>query len=449
MFLNLLRSILKKPLNIDKFLAYPEGKRIYKDFHGLRRDKMDPSALKVLYRLNQYNYRSYIVGGCLRDMLIGKRPKDFDIATRATPEQIRKIFTNSRSIGRRFRIVHIIFRNQKIIEVSTFRSLPKHRYEKKEKTKNYFIQRDNRFGSLKEDVARRDFTMNALFFDHRSETIIDYVDGYSDIQKKCVRVIGDPSISFCEDPIRMLRAAKFVSLLNFSLDYKTKVGIRQHKTEIRKANPARLLDELIKIFKTGKTAEIFSTLEKLGLLKSIFPEVHKSSRLDHIKFETSLFYKRLEIADRSLAEREELTIVIFLALIIADRVKDLFSGKKLKNKASYIRKRILPICRQMSIPTKDRERLFHIFISYSRLEENISTQENKLKIFRDKIFFYEAFMFFKIYSLSNNNEENIQKSMFWEIGPRKSPPEKNKTISTFSKQKNKGVSYRKDKGAKS
>ena len=434
MLRNFFRSFFKKTASVEKLLAYPEGKRIYRQSHGIRRDQMDPDALKVIHRLSRHGYRAYLVGGCVRDMLLKKRPKDFDVATSATPDQIRSIFSNSRSVGRRFRIVHVVFHYEKVIEVSTFRSLPRHRLQKG-KGRSYFMRRDNHFGSPQEDAARRDFTINGLYFDVRNESIIDYVGGFTDIQKQCLRSVSDPNISFQEDPVRMLRAAKFASLLNFNIENKTAAAIRRHRNEIRKSNRSRLLDELVKIFRTAKTAQIFSVLYDLELLKSIFSKVYNAGYMKGTSFIDTPMGKRIKIADQNLDEREDLTSTIYLALILADLVAEVLLNSNLANKANYVRKRILSVCKQMMISNRDQERLFHIYMSHSRFLSNPEDKHTRPDVFRKKIFFYEAFMFFKIHAISQNNEENIQKAMFWEIGPRMTPPEKHTTISTFSKNR--------------
>ncbi len=430
MLLKFFHGLFRKPSGVGSQLLYPEGKRIYRDFHNLRREQMDLDAVKVIHRLNRHNHRAYLVGGCVRDMLLGKRPKDFDVATSATPEQVRRIFSNSRSIGRRFRIVHVIFRGEKIIEVSTFRSLPKHRLHK-QRTSDYLIHRDNRYGNPQEDAARRDFTINGLYFDLRNESIIDYVGGYEDIQKRCIRVVGDPNISFQEDPMRMLRAAKFSALLGFRVADKTAVAIRRHRNEMRKVNNSRLFDELAKIFRTGNTVAILSALYELNLLKAIFPEAVGASHLYRDSFLESSMGKRLQIADQNLAEREELTIVIFLSLIFADLVKDLLNNENLPNKAEYVRKRILPLCKRMQFPNRETDRLIQIYISQPRLSRDPYGKHSRPDVFRKKAFFYEAFMFFKINAIASNNEEDIQKAMFWEIAPRMMVPERKRAISMF------------------
>lgn len=420
-----------------KLVRYPDGKRIYREFHALRRDSMDQDALKVINRLGRHGHRSYLVGGCVRDMLLGKRPKDFDVVTSATPQQIRKLFSNSRAVGRRFKIVHILFKGGKVIEVSTFRSVPVHRLEGGSSNKDVFLKRDNEFGSPMEDAARRDFTMNALFFDPRNESLIDYVGGFEDIQNKEIHVIGDPDVSFREDPVRMLRAAKFAALLGFEMSSSCQKAIKKNKSEILKANSNRLLEEFSKIFRTGRAAEILDSMYETGLLKEMIPQaVDVSDRIAGSKmpFAETPIGRRITIADRMLTEREELTTTIYFALFFCDLVQDVFSGQKWNRSqhiAEYVKEGIYPICKQMQIATKDRDRLLEMFISQTRFMHSSGRKKDKPDVFRKKIFFYEAFMLFKIYALSVENEEAVQKAMFWEIGPRERPPEISKIVSVF------------------
>ncbi len=427
-----LRIFSSGPRTIEGMLRFPEGKRIYREFHELRREQMDQDALKVINRLNRHGHRSYLVGGCVRDMLLGKRPKDFDVVTTATPTQIRKIFSNSRSIGRRFKIVHVIFQGGKIIEVATFRSLPSHRLESDDKDKDYMLKRDNIYGSPREDAARRDFSMNALFFDPRNESLIDYVGGFDDIQNKRITVIGDPDISYKEDPVRMLRAAKFAGLLGMRIEGRTLKAIKRNRGEIAKASPARLLDEYAKIFRTGKSATIFASFDECGLFKAMFPEGHAASDIGKVRdFTESGIGKRLIVADRTLTEREELTVNIFMALLLTDVVRDVFEDGGHDRVMEYVKSRILPICARMQLANADRDRLVQIFMAQGRFHQTERTRRFKPEVFRKKVFFYEAFMVFKINSLAEENDEDIQKAMFWEIGPRERPPETHKIVSLF------------------
>ncbi len=453
--LHLIYLMLKKfirflgfgPQRIEDLVAYPEGKRFYREFHNLRKEQMDQDALKVINRLNRHGFRSYLVGGCVRDMLLGKKPKDFDVVTNATPSQVRKIFTNSRTIGRRFKIVHILFRGGKIIEVSTFRSLPDHRLTRERKSDaDYMLRRDNQYGTPIEDAARRDFTINALFFDPRNESIIDYVGGFEDIKAKKITVIGDPDISFQEDPVRMLRAAKFAALIDFEMDQACIKAIRKNRDEITKASTSRMLEEYLKIFRTGRASEIFESFAETGLFRTLFPEESEGSdrRGEKVEnFYASTIGRRLQIADKMLHEREELTSNIFFALIFLDLVHDIYHGRVQGNIANFVKNAIDPVCKRLSLPGKDRDRLLQVFISQTRFEAGIKGRKNRPDIFRKKVFFYESFMVYKINAIAESDDEAVQQAMFWEIGPRPRPPETNKIISVFPIRKSGGGERRK------
>lgn len=423
----------------DRFLKYPEGKRIYREFHSIRNTQMDPDGLKVINRLNRYGYKSYFVGGCIRDLLLGKKPKDFDIVTNATPTQLRKLFSNSRVIGRRFKLVHVVFRGGKVIEVSTFRSLPEHRLDSSLESDDMYLKRDNIFGTPKEDVARRDFTINSLYFDPRNESIIDYTGGFEDMKNQRINVIGDPDISFKEDPVRMLRAAKFAPLLGFSMHSACAKGIRKNRFEIAKANSNRLLEEYFKIFRTGKSAKIFGSMYETGLLETLMPSAIAASveRAEPgVPFEDTPLGRRLSIADRMLAEREDLTVDIYLALLFCDLVEDVFAVDRWKREehiAEYVKSRLDEACSEMKLPGRDRSRLLQIFISQIRFrsETDGRRKNRRTDAFREKVYFFEAFMVFKIHSLAEADDEAVQRAMFWEIGPRSRPPESHRMISLF------------------
>lgn len=439
MLRRILRFLRGRPADVEDILRYPDGKRIYREFHQLRREQMDQDALKVINRLNRHGYRSYLVGGCVRDMILGRKPKDFDVVTSATPQQIRKVFTNSRSIGRRFKIVHVVFQGGKIIEVSTFRSLPAHRFDPDE-ADDYMLKRDNQYGGPREDAARRDFTINALFFDARNESLIDYVGGYEDIQQGRIAVIGDADISFKEDPVRMLRAAKFAALLGFEIENSTLKAIKRNRNEIAKASPARLYEEYNKIFRTGRASAVFHSLADTGLLKSMMPEAYNASELAKGRlFAESALGKRLIVADRMLTEREDLTTTIYLALLMTDLVRDVFTDHVKGPIIDYVRHGIEPLARRLQTPGKDVDRLIQIFMSQPRFWQQGKAGKSRRgrrggqepDLFREKVFFFEAFMTFKINAIAQEHDESIQKAMFWEIGPRPRPPESGKVVSLY------------------
>jgi poly(A) polymerase len=239
--------------------------------HTISRKGIDADALKVLYRLKNHGYVAYLVGGGVRDLLLARRPKDFDIGTSAHPAQVKKLFRNCFIIGRRFRLCHVRF-GLKVIEVSTFR-----RQAPAEEGET-LIRRDNTFGTPEEDAFRRDFTVNALFYDIATFSVIDYVGGLEDLGNRVIRTIGDPVVRLREDPVRMLRAVGLAARLGFTIERDTVEAMRFLRGEIVKSSPARVLDELYKILRQGASRKTFEMLHEHGLLAYILPEADEAIR---------------------------------------------------------------------------------------------------------------------------------------------------------------------------
>jgi len=241
--------------------------------HQVSRDNISEAALKVLYRLKKGGYQAYLVGGSVRDLLLKKSPKDFDVTTDATPEQVNKLFRNSRVIGRRFRLVHVRF-GREIIEVATFRSSADpdnddHDHEVSEGTGR--VLRDNVYGSLEDDVWRRDFTANALYYNIADFSICDYVGGVEDVKNRVLKMIGDPEQRYREDPVRMLRAARFAAKLEFDIDADTAAPIPELAYLLDDVPAPRLFDEFCKLFQSGHALEGFRHLRRYGLFGHLFP----------------------------------------------------------------------------------------------------------------------------------------------------------------------------------
>ena len=266
--------------------------------HTISRRDIDPDALKVLYRLRHFNHTAYLVGGSVRDLSIGRRPKDFDIGTSAHPYQVKKLFRNCWIIGRRFRLAHVKF-GQKVIEVATFRrqvapgeevvqdGVPAHLLHDAPESietaddavrgaaePDHYLHRDNTFGTPEEDAFRRDFTINALFYDIATFSIIDYVGGLEDLRAGVVKSIGNPEIRFREDPVRMMRAVALAARLDFTIDRDSLDAIQIHCDEIARSSPPRLLEEYYKILRAGASERTFRDLANLGLLEPISAELH-------------------------------------------------------------------------------------------------------------------------------------------------------------------------------
>ena len=232
---------------------------------------LDADAVKVVERLRRAGHAAYLVGGCVRDLLLGLRPKDFDIATAAHPQQVKDTFRNSRLIGRRFRLAHVFFRGGKIIEVSTFRANPLD--ELTDLPKDLLIRHDNVFGTEVEDARRRDFTINGLFYDPDEGQVIDHVDGKADLTARLVRTIGAPDVRMREDPVRILRAIRFAAKCAFDLEPATLEAMKAHAGEIPRCAPPRVLEEMLKLVRSGAARRCFELLSEVGALKVLLPPV--------------------------------------------------------------------------------------------------------------------------------------------------------------------------------
>ncbi|HZI63449.1 MAG TPA: polynucleotide adenylyltransferase PcnB [Thermoanaerobaculia bacterium] len=259
--------------------------------HSISRKQIDADALKVLYRLHQNDYVAYLVGGSVRDLLLGRRPKDFDIGTSAHPYQVKRLFRNCWIIGRRFRLAHVRF-GPKTIEVATFRRqvsaqelaaaeeqppLPAEAVEGDEDAQDRLVHRDNTFGTPEEDAFRRDFTINALFYDIGTFSIIDYTGGLQDLRDGIVRCIGDPEERFQEDPVRMLRAVAMAARLGFKIDAPVDAAIEVRRGDITRSAPARLIEEIYKLLRSGSAEQAFRMLAERRLLEEMAPELQKGA----------------------------------------------------------------------------------------------------------------------------------------------------------------------------
>lgn len=287
---------------------------IHRSDHSVSRSRISPNAVRVLYRLKESGHYSYLVGGGVRDLLLGREPKDFDIATDASPNEIKKIFRNCRLIGRRFRLAHIHFHGE-IIEVATFRSnapepepeapapettapAPVAAPEPAEpagdtaapdataeaaaprpprllKSEDGMILRDNLFGTPEEDALRRDFTVNALFYSIADYSVIDYVGGMEDLRRGLIRIIGDPVVRFTEDPVRMVRAVRFAAMLGFEIEEKTYAALIELRDKVALASNARMYEEIQKLFLLGEGEKVFHLLRKTGIFGVIFPAINE------------------------------------------------------------------------------------------------------------------------------------------------------------------------------
>jgi poly(A) polymerase len=340
--------------------------------HPISRRDIDPDALKVLYRLKEGGYIAYLVGGGVRDLLLGRQPKDFDVGTSAHPYQVKRLFRNCWIIGRRFRLAHVKF-GTKVIEVATFR---RHVPPSEEGDpgaadaaaggrdtfggRDLLIHRDNTFGTPEEDAFRRDFTVNALFYDIATFSIIDYVGGLRDLHERIIRAIGDPEERFLEDPVRMLRAVAFAERLDFQLDPPVEQAVRLLGGEIARSAPARLMEEYYKILRTGSSARVFRALAGVGLLEPVAPALQEAAHSPAL----AMSLERLDTHRRLFAATPDaFTNPVLLGSLLVPLGFSVDTGHPSRQPAREAWLGLLPVAR------RDLERLYQLLAMQRRLRD--------------------------------------------------------------------------------
>jgi poly(A) polymerase len=317
-------SVRQEP-EIDKFKIIPEAE------HGIHPDELCPYASDVVRDLQEAGYEAYIVGGSVRDLLLGKIPKDYDVATDATPEEVQQVFPRCRLIGRRFRLAHVR-KGGALIEVATFRGQATAGNEREDL--NGRILRDNVFGTVEEDAIRRDFTINALFLDPVSGEIRDYVDGYQDLADRRLRLIGDPETRYREDAVRLLRAARFVAKLGVEPDKETAAPTRKLASLLKEMPPARLFEEVCKLFLTGHGRRSMEALQRFGLSSALFPTLKKGSGRGKVQVGI-LLSKSLDNTDERLRESKPVTPAFLFAALLWQPVRDKVQKLVEKGESEY------------------------------------------------------------------------------------------------------------------
>jgi poly(A) polymerase len=288
--------------------------------------RIDPDVQKVLRRLTRHGYEAYLVGGCVRDLLLDRQPKDFDVATSARPEQVRDLFRNSRIIGRRFRLVHVLFQGGKVIEVATFRRNPK---DEGDDSPELLIRSDNVFGVASEDAVRRDFTMNALFYDIEARQILDWVGGMEDVERRVVHTIGDPETRFREDPVRILRALKFAGRLGFAITPDVYDAIVFCREALALAARPRLSEEILRLLRGGQARRTMYLCWETGVLDVLLPEL--SSLLYDEGDEDGAGprqWRLLQYIDRRTAEEGPLDDTVLWTLLLLEPLKEVCDGAR-------------------------------------------------------------------------------------------------------------------------
>ncbi len=286
----------------------------------MSRANISPNALKVLYRLKSAGYQAHLVGGGVRDLLLGREPKDFDVATDASPEEVRDVFRNSRLIGRRFRLAHVQF-GREIIEVATFRAGQDEQLADQHQTDEGRLLRDNVYGNIEQDALRRDFTVNALYYNIADFSIIDYAGGVEDLNNGVLRLLGDPETRYREDPVRMLRAVRFAAKLGFRVASETESPIRELAPLLSDVPAARLFEEMLKLFLGGSAVGSFEKLRQYGLFGQLFPDTDSClAELDH-EFPLTLVLKGLENTDNRVREEKPVTPAFLFAVLLWEPVR--------------------------------------------------------------------------------------------------------------------------------
>jgi len=316
----------KNPNNGSKAL-----KVIPRAAHNVSRNEISNAALKVLYRLHKAGYQSFLVGGGVRDAILELHPKDFDIATNATPEEVRSLFSNCRLIGRRFRLAHVRF-GREIIEVATFRAASNHEDDDSVHDVEGRIIRDNVYGTVDEDVWRRDFTCNALYYNIADFSVWDYTGGYEDVQRKRLVLIGDPGQRLREDPVRMLRAVRFAGKLGFTIDKSVVKAMRGHTELLTNVPAARLFDEFLKLFQSGCAEKTFELLREHKLFGELFPATEQE--LNNDKSFLAFTVAALKNSDARVAAGQSVTPMFLLGVFLWLPIKKLAEIRRSEEKMS-------------------------------------------------------------------------------------------------------------------
>jgi poly(A) polymerase len=325
--------------------------------HPISRRDIDPNVVKVLYRLINAGYIAYLVGGGVRDLMLKRRPKDFDIGTSAHPHQVRELFRNSRLIGRRFRLAHVFFGPQNI-EVATFRR----RGEVEVQEDDPLIRQDNTFGTPEEDALRRDFTVNSLFYDPSTFHVIDYVGGLEDLEARVIRTVSDPEVRMREDPVRMIRAVRFAAKLDFRIEPATRAAIHTYREDLLKSSTPRLIEEIFRTFSAAPPARALVLMEQLGLLEVVLPFLSEHMRAGDPALEESATVRNLALLERAMAGGLEPSRAFTLACLFTDLHLHL---QKLAPQAPRLE--LLEEMRTRGFPRGETERMRLLLSAFSRL----------------------------------------------------------------------------------
>src|SRR5882724_13457533 len=333
--------------------------------------RIDPDAAKVVKRLTRGGYEAYLVGGAVRDLLIGRSPKDFDVATSARPDDVRRLFRNSRIIGRRFRLVHVLFGGGKVIETATFRRSPVVEIDPLENGNgggdvDLLIRSDNLFGEAHEDALRRDFTINALFYDLEAGQVLDWVGGMHDIERHVVRTIGDPETRFREDPIRILRAIRFAAQLDLGIDPDVYDAMVYTRATLARAARPRLFEEILRLLRGGGAHRSIWLAWELGILSVLLPELGSFLDDDEGTGPASRVWKLLREVDRRTTQRgAALDDIALWTLLLLEPMKEACEGERDRISAAYAF--LDPVIERLAVPRRIADAMRRIVAMLPRM----------------------------------------------------------------------------------
>jgi poly(A) polymerase len=404
--------------------AEGEPRILQRSEHPISRRDIDKNALKVLYRLHNSGYLAHMVGGSVRDLMMGRTPKDFDVGTNARPNEIRRLFSNSRIIGRRFRLVHVFFHDGSVVEVSTFRRDPDPE-EQRGEPGELLITSDNTYGTPRQDAFRRDFTINALFYNVADYSVVDHVGGIEDLERKLIRAIGDPAVRFQEDPVRMLRACEFAGRLGFGIEARTQEAIHFHRKELEKASPARITEEIIQLLKCGRAGAAMQWMLELGLLEVLLPEAY--AMLTAGERGLGDFGQILPVIDRMVAEDRPLTDTGLLAALLLPKVMlgrldiEATKGKPMRRAEieAMIQEEVAPFFSRLTISNLRSQQALHALTGFQRLCEPQCSTHERVRLAR-KPWFDDALLLFEI--LVRATGEGYEALKEWQAAGRRRPP---------------------------
>lgn len=367
-------------------------------------ERLDPDAVRIVERLADAGFEAYLVGGCVRDLLFGLRPKDFDIATSAHPNEVRRLFRNCRIIGRRFRLAHLHFRD-KIIEVATFRAAA---VEPAEENGDRLIREDNVFGSAAEDAFRRDFTWNALFYDVRRQVILDFVGGVADVERRVLRTIGEPELRMAEDPIRILRALRLAARLGCTVDVATWQALVARRGDILRAAPPRILEDLLRMFRGGAAAPAFDLLHASGVLEIVLPELHgflQRAAAEGRAEELEALRAALRQTDRFTHAGRALGAPVQLSVLLAGPAFDAIAAARERgaqraaaDPTAIVVELLRGLSQRIALSRKDAERVRQILLTLDRLAPHPGRRRTPVGALVRRHYFPETLDLFEIHA---------------------------------------------------